>query len=290
VIGSCVSFVWYGNTYTSSAKPTHVFTNVSGCDSVVTLHLTIKQPTTSNTIMSSCGSYTWNNSVYTTTGVYTYSGTNAAGCDSVATLNLTVNTCTTTLNVKAFLEGFYRGNGTMASTLSNLGISTDITATDSVQVNLWRVGSLSNASAAYSAKVILHKDGTASVQFPGATLGNSYYVSIKHRNSIETWSAAPIVFTSSNNYDFSTGINQAYGDGINNPMKHMGNGVYAIYSGDVNQDGGMDLFDLQITENDASQSAFGYYNSDCNGDGSSDLFDLQIIENNVGLFIFYARP
>lgn len=287
---SCGSFVWYGNTYTSSAKPTHVFTNVSGCDSVVTLHLTINQPTTSNTIMSSCGAYTWNNTEYTTTGVYTFNSTNAAGCDSVATLNLTVNTCTTTLNVKAILEGFYRGNGTMAATLSDLEISTDITDTDSVQVNLWRVGSLNNASADYSAKVILQKDGTASVQFPGATLGNSYYVSIKHRNSIETWSTAPIVFTSSNNYDFTTGMNQSYGDGINNPMKHMGNGVYAIYSGDVNQDGGIDIFDMQITENDASQSSFGYYNSDCNGDGSSDIFDLQIIENNAGLFIFYARP
>ena len=38
---ACGSFVWYGNTYTSSTTPTHTFTNVRGCDSVVTLHLTI---------------------------------------------------------------------------------------------------------------------------------------------------------------------------------------------------------------------------------------------------------
>jgi len=155
---------------------------------------------------------------------------------------------------------------------------------------LWSAGSLSNASSDYSEKAILHTDGTALVQFPGATLGNSYYVSIKHRNSIETWSAAPITLSSTTSYDFSTGMNQAYGDGINNPMKHMGNGVYALYSGDVNQDGGIDISDMQITENDASQFVFGYYNSDCTGDASSDISDMQIIENNAGLFIFYARP
>ncbi len=40
---ACGSFVWYGVTYTSSSRttPTHTFTNVSGCDSVVSLHLTI---------------------------------------------------------------------------------------------------------------------------------------------------------------------------------------------------------------------------------------------------------
>ena len=37
----CNSFTWYGTTYTSSANPTRAFTNASGCDSVVTLHLTI---------------------------------------------------------------------------------------------------------------------------------------------------------------------------------------------------------------------------------------------------------
>ena len=48
--------------------------------------------------------------------------------------------------------------------------------------------------------------------------------------------------------------------------------------------------DLQQTENDASTFQFGYINSDCNGDGGSDIFDLQLIENNNGLFIYYARP
>jgi hypothetical protein len=38
---ACGSFTWYGTEYTESAEPTYTFTNASGCDSVVTLHLTI---------------------------------------------------------------------------------------------------------------------------------------------------------------------------------------------------------------------------------------------------------
>jgi len=70
----------------------------------------------------------------------------------------------------------------------------------------------------------------------------------------------------------------------------MGNGVYAIYTGDVNQDGSVDIQDLIQTENDASILAFGYNSTDCNGDGSSDLQDLNIIENNAALNLFTARP
>ncbi len=91
-------------------------------------------------------------------------------------------------------------------------------------------------------------------------------------------------------YDFTINLNSAFSDGNNPAMKNMGQGKYAIYGGDVNQDGGIDIFDLQQTENDASTFQFGYINSDCNGDGGSDIFDLQLIENNNGLFIYYARP
>ena len=178
----------------------------------------------------------------------------------------------------------------MSSTLYDLGISTNSNETDSIEVNLWSASDLSNATPNFSSKVVLHTDGTATVVFPGATLGNSYYVAIKHRNSVETWSAAPVAFSATVSYDFSTGTNKAYDDGVNPSMKQVGTGVYAIYGGDVNQDGGVDGFDSQIAENDGSNFEFGYNSSDCNGDGSSDGFDSQIIENNGALFIFSARP
>jgi len=73
-------------------------------------------------------------------------------------------------------------------------------------------------------------------------------------------------------------------------MKSLGNNIFGLYSGDANQDGAIDGFDLQNTENDAANFLFGYNLTDINGDGSSDGFDLQFIENNSSKFIYYARP
>lgn len=72
----------------------------NGCDSVVTLHLTVKPLKDSSLTVVACNSYTWNDSVYTNSGVYTQTFTSANGCDSVVTLNLTINrTVTSTRSV-----------------------------------------------------------------------------------------------------------------------------------------------------------------------------------------------
>jgi len=296
-VASCVSYSWNSQTYSASGTYTYFMdgANANGCDSTAYLVLTIKQPTSSVDSLTICSNelpYSWNGVTFTGAGTQTAHISNAAGCDSAATLHLTVNQCFTTLNVKAYLEGFYTGSGTMAATLYDLGNSSDATATDTIEVSLWSTASLTaaNATPDYTQKVILHTDGTASVQFPGATLGNSYYVAIKHRNSMETWSASTVTISTTTSYDFSTGLGQAYGDGINDPMKNMGSGVYAMYSGDVNQDGTIDLSDLTQTQNDVSNFAFGYNSSDCSGDGGTDLSDLIIVQNNATLFLFKATP
>jgi hypothetical protein len=59
---------------------------------VITLNLTIKQPTASSVSVSNCGPYTWPVSglTYATSGMYKDTLQNVAGCDSVITLNLTI--------------------------------------------------------------------------------------------------------------------------------------------------------------------------------------------------------
>ena len=96
VQSACDSYTWIdGNTYTSSTNtPTFTLTNVAGCDSIVTLNLSINS-TSSSATQAACGSYTWNGQTYTQSGTYTFTSTNANGCDSIASLVLTINSLPT---------------------------------------------------------------------------------------------------------------------------------------------------------------------------------------------------
>jgi len=223
------------------------------------------------------------------TVMYTYTNP-LTGCSNSISQQVTVTSCTVfaTLDLKLFLEGFYSGNSSMNAGLFDLGLSADPTASDNIEVNLWSAASLSNAVPDYSANVLLHTNGTASIQYPAAVIGNSYYVAVVHRNSMETWSKLPVTFNGNIFYDFSTGLDKAFGDAINTPMKNMGNGVYAFYTGDINQDGGIDGQDMNIIDNEIG--FFGYNASDVNGDGGTDGQDMNIIDNNSQLGLFFARP
>ncbi len=94
-ISACSSYTWAENatTYTASGSYTDTLTNAAGCDSIITLNLTINLPTTSNLSATACNSYTWdeNGVTYFSSGNYNDTLTNVAGCDSIITLNLTIN-------------------------------------------------------------------------------------------------------------------------------------------------------------------------------------------------------
>src|SRR6185436_14529493 len=64
-----------------------------GCDSVVTLNLTVNPVKSSSFNASICSnqSYLWNGINRTTAGSYLDTFATSLGCDSVVTLNLTVN-------------------------------------------------------------------------------------------------------------------------------------------------------------------------------------------------------
>lgn len=90
---ACDSYTWIdGNTYTASNNSaTHTLPNTEGCDSIVTLDLTLKNSSTSTLNETALDSYTLNGQTYTQTGIYTQIIPNAANCDSTITLNLTMN-------------------------------------------------------------------------------------------------------------------------------------------------------------------------------------------------------
>ncbi|MFH2143696.1 MAG: T9SS type A sorting domain-containing protein [Bacteroidota bacterium] len=99
VQSACNSYLWIdGNTYTSNNNTaTYTFTGgaANGCDSIVTLNLTINNPTNGTDVITACDSYLWiDGNTYTasnTTATYTIPNGEANGCDSIVALNLTIN-------------------------------------------------------------------------------------------------------------------------------------------------------------------------------------------------------
>jgi hypothetical protein len=87
--------------YTTSGQYVAIIPNQSGCDSTITINLSISQTPTSNTISElACTSYTApDGQIYTSSGQYTAILSNYYGCDSTVTINLTIGTNDTTINI-----------------------------------------------------------------------------------------------------------------------------------------------------------------------------------------------
>lgn len=97
-ITTCGSYTVPSNdeTYTTSGIYMDTIPNVNGCDSIMTIDVTIL-PLSYNTISETvCDNYTSPSGIYNwaVSGTYTDTLTNAIGCDSIITINLTVNQST----------------------------------------------------------------------------------------------------------------------------------------------------------------------------------------------------
>ena len=108
---ACESFDWYEHTnLTQSGDYTHTLpsANAEGCDSVITLHLTILRSTYLDLTVTACEEYRWEvtNITYEESGDYVYVTGNAAGCDSIVTLHLTINQ-PSIVNVEATVDSAY---------------------------------------------------------------------------------------------------------------------------------------------------------------------------------------
>ena len=91
------SYNFFGQTLTTAGTYTHTLQTVHGCDSVITLTLTVNYGTHNVETETACDNFTWHGTTYNTSGTYTYAYTNANGCESVDTLHLTVNQSVTEL-------------------------------------------------------------------------------------------------------------------------------------------------------------------------------------------------
>ena len=87
---ACDSYTWHGATFTESGDYTDTMITAAGCDSVITLHLTIYHSTGSGLDVTACDWFFWNDSIYTTSGVYMQYFQTVHGCDSTVVLHLTI--------------------------------------------------------------------------------------------------------------------------------------------------------------------------------------------------------
>ena len=135
--------------------------------------------------------------------------------------------------------------------------------------------------------------GTANLEFSQLKKNYPYYIEIKNRNSLESWSQ--IVSTSGDTlkYDFTTSLGQTYGGN-----SVLVNGAASFYSGDIEspasdniQDGCIDQTDVIAVYNDAVNFVQGpYVLSDLNYDGITDLTDIILVSTNSTAFVCTVRP
>ena len=101
-------YSWNTTSYAAAGTYTKTFTNAAGCDSVATLVLTEKLPTTSTTNTAICqgDSYIFNGTTYNAAGTYSFHFTNSQGCDSTAILILKVKLPTTSITNASICQGY----------------------------------------------------------------------------------------------------------------------------------------------------------------------------------------
>jgi len=194
----------------------------------------------------------------------------AAGLnDFGAILRLYDGSTNISLNLTIGIQGFWNGSSQVS---------------DTVDIHL--MNSVSPFNEIEAVTGVLNTNGQGTFIFSSAPTGN-YYIKITHRNSLETWNASPISLGVGGtvNYNFTTSASQAYG---NNTI--LTSGRYCDYSGDVTQEGSVDLNDVVSVNNASSVFTTGYVVQDVTGDNLVDLSDLIITFNNASLFVAKITP
>ncbi|MBK7215193.1 MAG: PKD domain-containing protein, partial [Bacteroidales bacterium] len=217
-------------------------------------------------------------------GDYNMSSCNLASFGETEDYPVHISNSNKILNLTVYLQGLYAGGGTMNQASSGSGPQFPGTTADQISVELHNA--LTYSLIEFSNPFVnLNTNGSAVVLIPSFFSG-SYYVTIRHRNSIETTTATPVSFLApSLNYAFNL-QSKAYG----NNLFATSDGRYLIYAGDVDQDGIVDSSDMIPADNDVSTFVTGYVVTDINGDGLVDSSDMILIDNNSGNFIGTVLP
>ena len=188
---------------------------------------------------------------------------------------ITINSTAVILNLKIIIEGYYKGNGLMAEVVSP-GIC------DTVTIELCE--NVFPFNVVYTSRSIVNASGNGAFNYPLSADGGSFYIAVNNHNTLKTWSSNPLLFSMNTSYDFTTSASQAFG----NNQKNLGDGRFALYSGDVNQDNQINRSDFDELKDAIQLFPFGYLIKDLTGDYLIESSDFSLLENNIGRIIM--RP
>ena len=166
---------------------------------------------------------------------------------------------------------------------------------DTVYIDLYDSATASTLVQTFQA--VMRTDGTINCFFPSNSIliGNSYWIAFRHRNTLQAWSASPILFSDRTEYDFTSAQNMTYGD---NSIQ-IDNGQWAFFSGDISdaalglvglQDQVIESQDYGDMENAVYVTLTGYIPEDITGDGIVESSDYGLMENNVYFTRVIHRP
>jgi len=135
---ACDSLEWMdGNTYyESNNSATHILTNITGCDSVITLDLTILYSSLRTDTVTECQTFTWVDGITYTNSTNTptiiIEGGAANGCDSIVTLNLTIFNPSLVVKDIAYVDAGVSGGlvsgSSWTNALTDLQFAIDLTS------------------------------------------------------------------------------------------------------------------------------------------------------------------
>ncbi len=187
--------------------------------------------------------------------------------------------CNINLNLVIFIQGYYQGLSVMNSPLNSPVIS------DTIVIKL--ASSVYPYAIQFIDTTFISVEGEVVTEFPNSILNSQYYIVVEHRNSLQTWSALPVLFDQTSiSYDFTDAANKAFG----NNLCSNGDGTFSIFSGDLNKNGQINNEDLLIMENAFVDFVENYHLYDISGDNNIESYDYSLLENNVFNSILLSKP
>lgn len=150
---------------------------------------------------------------------------------------------------------------------------------DWILIELRDANDASNVLASQSALLqrdgdIVATDGSSAVSIEIAS--GDYYVAVKHRNHLGILTASTVSLSGTvTHLDLSTDMNTVTGGAL--ALRDMGNGIFAMYAGDVNTDGSILNTDVANALS-VSGGITIYSGADANMDGN-------ILNTDIALFI-----